>query len=860
MKAVVMAGGQGTRLRPLTSNQPKPMVPIVGKPCMEHILELLRAHGVEEVIVTLAFMPQAVRTYFGSGESLGLRINYSVEESPAGTAGSVKLASDELDETFIVISGDAVCDVDLTQLVDFHRARKASVTIGLKHVDNPLEFGIVVVDEDGRVERFLEKPGWGEVFSDTINTGIYVIEPEVLRHVPDDIPFDFSKELFPHLLELGRPLYGLPLEGYWQDVGNLDQYRQANVDALEERVSVSIPGLRIRGNVWIGDGVDLDDLEMASIAGPAFIGNYCKIGRDAQVGPHTVLSSSVTVRDGAVVARSSVDMSSHIASGARVEGAVVGRSCFLQARARVHEGAALGDEVTLGRDSEILPDVRIYPFKEVEAGTQVDRNLVWESRAASARLFVSDGLIGRMNVDLTPDVALRLGTALGTALRRSDQVVIGRAASRSALLIAEAMTAGLSSTGVDIVDLGLSPASLARHGLRTRGYRAGAHVRPHPNDPELIEINLFEAPGVQLGPELQSALVRHFSRQEFRRAGFNEIGRVSKPTRAVEAYVHDLADAVDAERIQARGFRIAVEYSHSVPALVAPHVFGALGVEVVASRAEVTDQIVGEPSLDAEAVNERARLLVGAVGADLGVVFDPAGERITLIDERGRILEHWQALLLLATLTAVRATAGAIVAPSTATAHLESVAGNRPVERVAASLAALTRASTGEGVSGVGDPGQRVAFAASNDGAYVFPRFLPAPAASASVAMLLDLLVATGESVGQLVDELPHTTLWHRQLQCPWNAKGALMRLLAEELRGEAPSLGDGIRVAGEGSWAQVIPDPDEPVVHLHVEAATEQEAAALDERFVAMVEKTLASIAAEQAREAVAGQPALAS
>ena len=179
MKAVVMAGGEGTRLRPLTSNQPKPMVPVVGKPCMEHILDLLRKHGIEEVIVTLAFMPQAIRSYFGDGESLGLSIEYSVEESPLGTAGSVRLAGTErLDETFLVISGDALCDVDLTALLEDHRKSESAVTIGLKSVENPLEFGIVVTDEDGRIERFLEKPSWGQVFSDTINTGIYVVEPE----------------------------------------------------------------------------------------------------------------------------------------------------------------------------------------------------------------------------------------------------------------------------------------------------------------------------------------------------------------------------------------------------------------------------------------------------------------------------------------------------------------------------------------------------------------------------------------------------------------------------------------------------------------------------------------------------------
>ncbi|HKC78224.1 MAG TPA: nucleotidyltransferase family protein, partial [Gaiellaceae bacterium] len=256
MKAVVMAGGEGTRLRPLTSNQPKPMVPIVGKPCMEHIVELLKRHGFEDVIVTVAFLPQAIRSYFGSGESLGVDIGYSVEESPLGTAGSVKLAAGRLDDTFLVISGDALCDVDLTALVEAHREKQASVTIGLKSVENPLEFGIVVTDEDGRVERFLEKPSWGQVFSDTINTGIYVLEPEVLKHIPQDRPYDFSKELFPLLLEMGRPIYGHVFDGYWQDIGNLDQYRQANFDALDESVRLEIPGIRIRGNIWLGDGVD----------------------------------------------------------------------------------------------------------------------------------------------------------------------------------------------------------------------------------------------------------------------------------------------------------------------------------------------------------------------------------------------------------------------------------------------------------------------------------------------------------------------------------------------------------------------------------------------------------------------------
>ena len=361
MKAVVMAGGEGTRLRPLTSNQPKPMVPIVGKPCIEHIVELLRTHGMDEVVVTLAFMPQAIRSYFGDGESLGVNIEYSVEELPLGTAGSVRLASEKLDDTFLVISGDALCDVDLGALVDRHKETGAAVTIGLKSVDNPLEFGIVVTDDDGKVERFLEKPSWGQVFSDTINTGIYVLEPEVLTHVPADGPYDFSKELFPLLLEMGRPIYGHVMEGYWQDIGNLDQYRQANFDALDETVRLNIEGVRLRGNVWIGEGADIHDVE--EIEGPAFIGNHCRITRDASIGPYTVLSNGVTLRERARTTRSIIDAATHVGRSALIEGAILGRACDIRDHVRIQEGAAIGDEVTIGSESNIAPHVRIYPVQ-----------------------------------------------------------------------------------------------------------------------------------------------------------------------------------------------------------------------------------------------------------------------------------------------------------------------------------------------------------------------------------------------------------------------------------------------------------------------------------------------------------------
>ena len=266
------------------------------------------------------------------------------------------------------------------------------MTIGLKSVENPLEFGIVVTDEDGRVERFLEKPSWGQVFSDTINTGIYVLEPEVLKHIPQDRPYDFSTELFPLLLEMGRPIYGHVFDGYWQDIGNLDQYRQANFDALDEQRAARDPGHpHPRQRLAGGRG---GPRRPRRDRGAGVSRQLLPDRAAARVSARTsVLASSVTVRERGRVVRSIVDSSTYIGRSCEVEGAIIGRSCDLRAHVRVHEGVAIGDEVTVGAESVILPGVRIYPFKEVETGSQLHESLIWESRGTT-RVFGKHGRLG----------------------------------------------------------------------------------------------------------------------------------------------------------------------------------------------------------------------------------------------------------------------------------------------------------------------------------------------------------------------------------------------------------------------------------------------------------------------------------
>ena len=256
MKAVIMAGGFGTRLRPLTSNIPKPMVPMANKPMMEHIVDLLKTHNIKDVVCTLFYQPDVITDYFGDGSAFGLKMQYRRAEADYGTAGSVCNAKDLLNDRFLVISGDVLTDFDLTAAIRFHEAKKAKTTLLLTHVSNPLQYGVVLTGENGKIIRFLEKPSWGEVFSDTINTGIYILEPEILDLIPEKQEFDFGKNLFPILLEQDLDLFGHIASGYWKDIGSLNEYQDAHMDILRGEIKLQIEGTK-EGNLFIGEGTDI---------------------------------------------------------------------------------------------------------------------------------------------------------------------------------------------------------------------------------------------------------------------------------------------------------------------------------------------------------------------------------------------------------------------------------------------------------------------------------------------------------------------------------------------------------------------------------------------------------------------------
>lgn len=343
MKAMILAAGVGSRLDPLTRNLPKPLVPIVNRPVMQHIVELLRKHGFTDIMVNLHYLGDQIAEYFGDGSRFGVSIHYSHEDQLWGDAGSVKRVEDFFkDDTFIVVGGDDLADLDLTRLVKTHRDKRALATIALSLVDDPSEYGIVLMNEEGRITRFLEKPKGEFIFSNTANTGVYVFEPEVFELIPRNTFYLFGKSFFPQMLEQKRPLYGHLTAAYWMDVGNLDIYRRTHIDALAGRVGINFPMPEVRKYVWIGSNVDIDP--SAEIGYPVAIADDCRIEAGARVLEHTVLGHGCAVEQGAVVKESILWDGAVAMRNTWLERCVVGRGCHVKTNAAIFDGVIVNPQ------------------------------------------------------------------------------------------------------------------------------------------------------------------------------------------------------------------------------------------------------------------------------------------------------------------------------------------------------------------------------------------------------------------------------------------------------------------------------------------------------------------------------------
>jgi mannose-1-phosphate guanylyltransferase/phosphomannomutase len=804
------------------------MVPIAGKPVMEHILNLLKRHGITEVVVTVQYLASSIEDYFGNGSQFGMRISYSREDVPLGTAGSVKNAEEQLTEPFLVISGDALTDYDLTELIKYHNEKKSLATLLLAHVHNPLEYGVIITNEDGHISQFLEKPSWGEVFSDTINTGIYVLDPQVFTYFEKNKPFDFSQELFPMMLKKGDPIYGyVASKGYWCDVGNLSEYMRANADALQGLADIDIPAKNIGDNIWCEEGVEI--AEEAQLYGPIYLAHDCKVRAGAIIhGPSTIGHYAV-VDERAQVDRSIVWNSSYIGERSELRGAIVGSSTSIKSKAVMFEGSVIGDNSIVQDGAIIQPNVKIWPDKEIEAGAVVNTSIIWGSQGRRA-LFSRHGVTGLVNVDLTPEYVTKLGAAYGAILKRGSVVALNRDAHRTSRMIKRGINAGLPSAGVNVHDINQVPIPVARYFIRNTDAVGGVHVRVSPYDQRVIDIKLFDQYGLDINKTTERKIENLFFREDFRRVYLDDIGVIDvlSASDVLGRYLEGFNKVVNQEIIRKRKFHLVVDYAHGSTTQLLPNIFENLGCEVIvlntSTETGITSRSLDEVSKDMQ----RLATISSALNTDMGVRIDPGGERISVVDDRGRVLDGMKMLAVMTSLFLRQNHGGTVAAPVTAPSALQHLAKRYDgyIQHTKVLPHALMTAASRDGVVLVGD----------GRGGFVFPVLQPAFDGMLAIAKLLELLTVFDMRLSEVVDDLPAYYMSTAHVSCPWEHKGKVMRILSEQYRERRAKPIDGIKIDLGKEWVLVLPDADSPLFHVFAESVSSEQAQALAEKYARVV------------------------
>ncbi len=828
MKAVLMAGGFGTRIQPLTHSVPKPMVPLLNRPMMEHIVERLRDAGVADLVVLLYYMPEVIQDHFGDGSRFGVRIEYVVPDDDYGTAGAVKLAEDRLGEPFLVMSGDVITDFDLGRIVAFHRAKAAPATITLTRVPNPLQFGVVITDGDGRVLRFLEKPGWGEVFSDTINTGIYVLEPDVLDRIPAGQPFDFSKDLFPGFLEDEVPIYGCTATGYWRDVGDPDSYRQAVRDVLAGKVQFPFPGESRavgRGTVWIEGDVDLPD--GVEVRGTVVLGPGVSVGGGARL-EDVVAGEGCRIGPGASLENTVLWRSVAVGAEASLRDAVLCDRVQVGDGVRIDKGAVVAEGTEVGAGASFERDILVWPDKKVEAGSVLAANLVWGDKWKKS-VFEGAAVEGRTNVELSPEFAAKLGAALGSTLSRGSAILVGRDYLKASRMLKRAFLGGILSTGVNVHDVKMLPVPVQRYKLASFGEVAGVYFQQSPTNSRSTQVVFHDGEGNQIDTGLEKSIERLFFKENFRRVDHGEVGEIQELGAVADFYREGFLRAVAVDVVRSRRFRVVLDLGNGTTGEYLPHLLNTLGCQTVVLNAYPDERRLMRRMYEADHAVRQVGEIVQALGADVGFYVTPGGQNLRLVDDRGRVrADHETLLFVLRLMAATHPDGVKVFLPVSAPRALDEV---EPALRVTRGKTASLRTST------MHDYGLVV----EADGKYAFPSFLHAPDGMFAAARILELLARSSLRASEVFDALPTYRYERREIPCPVEAKGRVMRKMSEDSVDKEASFVDGVQVRLDGGSVLLLPDPYRPVVHLVVEAPETARAVQLGQLYEDKVRSWLA-------------------
>jgi mannose-1-phosphate guanylyltransferase/phosphomannomutase len=833
MKAVVMAGGEGTRLRPLTSRCPKPLVPIMNRPIMEHIILLLKQYGITDIVVTLYYLGDEISGYFGTGSDWGVNIEYVVEETPLGTAGAVRQAANLLrDEPFLIVSGDALTDIRLDRLIRYHYSKDAVVTLALAHVSNPREFGVVITDEDGRIQRFLEKPDWSNVFSDTVNTGMYVIDPDVFQLMEPKRTYDWSQDIFPQLLRDGKPLYGYIMseDEYWCDVGTLEQYREAHEQVLEHKVHLQLPAVEYAPGIWVEPGAQISP--EAEIRQPVYVGHHVKIKRFARVGPYSVIGDNAIVEEGAVVERSVLWDSVYIGTNSHVASSVIGSHSNVKHDVRVLEGVVIGDRVTIGEGSTVRPNLKIWPDKFIEPGSTVTMSLVWGKKWQGS-LFRNLGVAGVINVEITPDFSTKLAASYGVLLRKGAAVLLSRDSHKSSRAIKHAVMSGLLSVGVNVFDLRSMPVPIARHHIRASGAAGGVNVRIAPYNPRLTLIEFFDKNGIYVSKSMERKIESVFFREDFARTDIEEVGEIEFASRAIEQYQSDFFKHVDSRCLGEARYRVVLDFAFHRMASIFPTILGKMNCEVIALNAYADPARAPHTEEQVQDHIRNLQQIVQTLRADVGVLFESDGERMRTVDAHGDVLSDQRLLILYALAASMAYRRARIAVPVTASSVIEPLVTQYggTVVRTKTDVRSLMGIAASES--------EPVFMAGDGEGGFILPQFQPSYDALYAFVKLLELLSRAKTTLHDLAAKIPEFFLVKRTVQCPWELKGTVMRVMSKECRDDGKvEMVDGIKVYQNGRWALILPDASEPLFHLYAEAESLEAADVLLAKYLQRIEQ----------------------
>ncbi|HRE40316.1 MAG TPA: sugar phosphate nucleotidyltransferase [Ignavibacteria bacterium] len=799
-----MAGGFGTRLRPLTNEIPKPMVPVVNKPMLEHIFNLLKLHGITDYVMLLYFMPEKIKNFFGDGKEYGVNIKYIVPDSDYGTAGAVKCAEEYINDKFIVISGDVLTDFDLSEVAKFHNNKNATATISLYSAENPLQFGIVLTNEEGKIVRFLEKPSSSEVFSDTINTGIYFFNKEIFNYIPKNENYDFSKDLFPKLLNENIPLYGYNCKGYWRDVGNLEEYIIANLEALKGDLhyinETGKDGNCIGENVTIGKNVLIEN---------SIIGDDCKIG------------------DGSIIRNSVLWNNNILDSKVSLLFDVIGKNCSFGQNTRINDYVFIGNNCEFGKNVFVSSSLRIWDHKKIVNNAKITKSLIYEDTFFN-ELFTESRISGMSNLQVNPEFAAKLGSVYGAFVGENKRILIGRDIDDISNMIKRAISSGLLSAGIDVLDLQVIPIPMLRQELKSGSGSGGIFVRKSPFDKATTDIIFFDKDGKDLSGNKTKAIERLFFSEEYQRAAFYDVGEMTFPERTNEKYKSLYLSKLDVEAIRRKKFKLVIDYSYGITATIFPNILGELNCEIVSLSAHLDKEKITRSVQEFKKAFDNFTYVIKSLDYDLGFMIDAGGEKIWMVTSDGVKLDGHRFLVLVLKMF-LKANPGVkkVAVPVQATNEVDLVAKEFGVEvvRVKDSHYAMMAACDDKDVKFVGGV----------MGGFLFPEFLYATDGMFSIAKILEIIAKSEVNIQELDNNTERLYMVKENLNCPKEEKGKVLRKFMEDNIDKKQLLIDGVRIIlNETDTVLFIPDRDRNIIHLNVETDNKQKSLKILEEYKA--------------------------